>query len=289
MSLLLLIDGHSQFYRAIFSPGPRLTAPGTGEPTNGTYYFTRMLLALLREKKPQYIACAADGDRRDLERRRLYAGYKASRDRPGVPDPGIKQQIGRMVEITKALGIPVIYSKGWEADDVIATLARRFRRLVDRVEIVSRDHDLHQLVSNQHRVCLYDPQNDSYTQEIDVLREWGVPPKQVLEIKTLTGDSGDCVPGVGGVGPKRALELIKRFGSAQGVLESAALLPAGIRTAMLRCDLERSRALVRLNAHAPLEPDPDDVERLSFSKPDFVRASPIFGALGFRRLSIIGT
>ena len=279
---LLLIDGHSSFYRAVFSPGPRLTSP-SGEPTNGTYIYMRLLLALLRERRPTHVAVAIDGSRGALVRRMMWKGYKATRVHR--PDDGleVQTQLRRMVELTRLLGLTIISSPGWEADDVLATLVRRFHRLVDRTEVVTRDRDLHQLVSDRKRVNLYDPQGDVVTREADVEKQWGVPVSQVVEVKTLFGDRGDGVPGVGGIGIKTATALIQRFGTVEQTQASASLLPKAVGRAILRADLKWCRALVALNADAPLHPEPDDVEALAFTGPNLQAAAPLFKILGFRR------
>lgn len=277
---LLLIDGHSQMYRAIFAPGPKLTSPD-GEPTHGTYYFTRMLLRLLREKRPQYCAVAVDGPRDRLERRRLYPAYKTNRH--AEPDPSIPVQIKRMLQIVKALGLPVISSPGWEADDVIATLARRFRDYEMRTEVVTRDKDLHQLVSDRYGVSLYDPQTDESVYDAQVEEHWGCRPERVVDAQTLIGDPTDCVPGVKGIGPKNARALLTEFGSIERALASPHLSQR-IRTAILEADLDLCRTLVRLNANCPLEPDPQLVD-LRYRGPRLSSARPIFKGLGFTRLA----
>lgn len=280
---LLLIDGHSQFYRALFAPGTSALTGPTGEPTGGTYYYLRMLLATLRDRKPTHVAVAVDGKRSNLERTRIYPGYKANRHK-GEVDPTIFMQIGRMQAITKALGLTVVRSDAWEADDILATLARRFRDQVDFTEVVTRDRDLHQLVTNKHHVALYDPQTRELTRAGDVKKHWGVPPKRVVEIKTLMGDPGDAVKGAPGIGPKRALDLIKEYGTAEAVKANADRLPVPMRDRILGFDVSLGRKLVGLNARAPLDPEVTSLKQLRFVGPDMERAKPLFRELGFRRV-----
>ncbi len=280
---LLLIDGHSQFYRAIYAPGPPLTSPD-GEPTKGTYIFTQMLLSVLRERAPTHVAVAVDGPRTKLERRRIDPTYKAKRHGGGDVPEEILVQVSRMKEIVKALGLPIFRARAWEADDVLATLVSRFHHEVDFTEVVTRDRDLHQLVSDKRNVACFDPQDGKLTRAEDVHKHWGVYPKRVVEMKILMGDPGDGVKGAPGIGPKRALDLIRQYGTAENVKANASRLPPAIRSCMDSYDVARGRMLVGLNREVALEPEVRSIKQLRFNGPDLASARPLFSQLGFRQV-----
>ena len=285
MSTLLLIDGHSQFYRALFAPGPRLTAPN-GEPTHGVYFFVRMLLSVLRDRAPSHVAVAIDGKSADLVRRALYPAYKANRHHgDDAAAQEMFAQINHMLALVRAFGLTIVRSRGWEADDVLATLVRRFHAEVDFTEVVTRDHDLHQFVSDKRHVSLYDPQTRKLTRVADVREEWGVGPKYVVEIKTLMGDSGDNVKGAKGVGPVKARDLILEYGTAANVKENAARLSPALRSCILPFDVVLGKQLVGLNTEAPLEPEVGSLDELRYVRPDMDAAQPLFDKLGFRRIT----
>lgn len=282
--VLLLIDGHNLFYRAIHAPGPRLTAPD-GELTSGTFFFTKMLLATLRDRAPTHVAVAIDGPRKMLERRKIDPAYKANRNAGQETPAEIIVQVARMKEVVVALGLTVVKSKGWEADDVIATLVRRYSPEVDHTEIVSRDRDLHQLVSDKRCVSIFDPQSRGVVRLAEVKEHWGVMPKQVVEMKTLMGDPGDNVKGAKGIGPVKARALIQEYGTAENVKANVERLPFAVRGCILPFDVARGRQLVGLNSEAPLVPEMDSIEHLSYSRPDLAGAQPLFDQLGFRRIT----
>ena len=279
MKKLLLIDGHSQMYRAIFTPGAVALSSPSGEVTTGTFVFTRLLLKLLREQKPDYVAMATDGPRNELERRKRFPEYKNNRTFDDEVPAGTWEQIPRMLEITELLGVKVIGHPGWEADDVIATLCKQNRKRVKCV-VATRDKDFHQIV--RKNVVLFDPMTTTLTDESDVIHRWGVPPKQVLEIQTLMGDATDNIPGVKGVGEKKALKLIKDFGSAKGAKKNALSLSPALGAAMMSADLGLCRMLVKLKTDLELGVG---LEELSFSRPDMDAARELFSELGFKALA----
>ena len=274
---LFIIDGHSQIYRAYFAPFRDLTSP-TGEPTRATYVFCSMLLKLLADKTPDYIAMAIDGPAKDLRRRAAYADYKITR-KP-TPDD-FHPQAQRIMDIVKAMGIPVLAAEGYEADDIMATAAKQFAGPDLDVVLVSRDKDLDQLVGDH--VALYDPTKNETLDAAAIERAKGYPPEKAIEVQTLTGDSTDNIPGVAGIGPKTAAKLIAKYGSAAEVLAHAdELTPKQSENVKAAADvIELSRQLVTLDAAVPIDLD---LSAMQFTGIDGAAVGPIFAELGFNRL-----
>ncbi|MFP4053958.1 MAG: DNA polymerase I [Phycisphaerae bacterium] len=274
---LFLIDGHSQIYRAYFAPFRDLTSP-IGEPTRATYVFCSMLLKLIVEKRPKYLAMAIDGPATKLHRRKLYPEYKVTR-KP-MPDD-LPPQVERIIQIVKAMGIPVLEAEGYEADDVLATAASRFGTEEMDVVMVSRDKDLDQLVNEN--VVLYDPMKDEVLDAATIQDRKGYTPEQAVEIQTLTGDSTDNIPGIPGVGPKKALSLIQKYGSAEAVVEHADELTPKLKQNVKEFtgQLPVTRELVTLQKDVPLELELED---LRFRREDLSPAREIFRELGLNRL-----
>jgi DNA polymerase-1 len=213
---LYLIDGHAHFFRAYHAIRSALTSPVTKEPTNMTFGFTGMLLRLLKDYRPDYLAVVIDvsGDRETF-RSELYPEYKANR--PETPDD-FRPQVERCLDILGQMSIPVIGVAGVEADDVIATAVRRLRGEHEDLDIriVSRDKDLTQLLSDG--VEMLDLYKDRIVSAADVFKVEGVEPEHVVDILALMGDSVDNIPGVMGIGPKTAAQLVLKYGSVAGVL-----------------------------------------------------------------------
>lgn len=213
---LYLIDGHAQFFRAYHAIRTGMTSPVTKEPTNLTFGFVGMLLKVLREYKPEYLAVVIDacGDRETF-RSQLYPEYKATRKE--APDD-FHPQVERCLHVMQKMCIPVVAIPGVEADDAIATIVRRLQRENPdlNIRIVSKDKDLTQLLSD--RVQLFDVHKDQAVTAEEIFDTPGVKPEHVVEILTLMGDSVDNVPGVPGVGPKTAAALILQYGSVENLL-----------------------------------------------------------------------
>ncbi|MHC4350131.1 MAG: DNA polymerase I [Planctomycetota bacterium] len=213
---LYLIDGHTQFFRAYHAIRPGMTSPVTQEPTNMTFGFVGILLKLMRECAPDYLAVVIDvsGDRETF-RVELYPEYKAHRE---APPEDFHPQVERCVQLLETMQIPVIGREGVEADDVIASLVRSLVAEHEELDIriVSRDKDLSQLISE--RVELFDAHKDELVTPAALFATEGVEPGHVRDILALMGDPTDNVPGVPGIGPKTAAQLILRYGSLDGLL-----------------------------------------------------------------------
>ena len=215
---LYLIDGHAQFFRAYHAIRTGMTSPVTKEPTNLTFGFVGMLLKVLREYKPDYLAVVIDaaGDRETF-RSEIYPEYKATRkETPNDFHP----QVERCLEIMQKMCIPVVGVPGVEADDAIATIVTKLKRENPdlHIRIVSKDKDLSQLLSD--RVELFDVHKDTSLTAEDIFETPGITPENVVDILTLMGDTVDNVPGVPGVGPKTAGALIVQFGSVENLLNN---------------------------------------------------------------------
>ena len=205
--MLTLIDGNSILFRAYYGVHSRLTR-SDGTPTGAVYAFLNMMLPVFAAAKPNdTFVCVFDASRQTF-RQEIYPEYKANRDE--TPADLISQSI--MVQ--KALGemgVPVLCIPGVEADDVIATLATQSCQIADKTRIMTGDKDLMQLVSDC--IYLYDGMKQKTIGRPEVIEKFGVAPEQVIDVQSLMGDSSDNVPGVRGIGPKKAAELINEFGT----------------------------------------------------------------------------
>lgn len=274
---LYLIDGHAQIYRAYFAPFAPLTAP-SGEPTRATHVFWQMVINILKNRRPEYLALTLDVSDETVFRRDLHPDYKAHRE---PPPEDLPVQRDRIIGMAEALGMPILRSPGFEADDIMATLAARLAGPELHVVLVSKDKDLEQLLGPH--VSMYDPGKDQLITPDVLLREKGWRPDQAVEAQILTGDSVDNVPGVPGIGPKTAAKLLEKFGTALGVIEHADELSPKQRENVLAFapHVETARRLVTLRKDTPVdfELQAARAERLRWSA-----VVPIMRELGMRRM-----
>ena len=212
--MLTLIDGNSLLFRAYYGVHSRLTR-ADGTPTGAVYGFFNMLLPILASAKPDdSFVCIFDASRISF-RQDIYPEYKANRSE--TPADLVTQSY-MVREGAAAMGIPVLCIPGVEADDVIATLARENCTTADATRIITSDKDLMQLVSDC--VFLYDGMKQKEIRTPQVFEKFGVGPDKVIDVQSLMGDSSDNVPGVPGIGPKKASELINQFGSLDNLYEN---------------------------------------------------------------------
>jgi len=214
---LLLVDGHSLAYRAFFALPVENFSTTTGQPTNAVYGFTSMLINVLRDEQPTHVAVAFDVSRRSF-RTEKYAEYKAGRSETPSAFGG---QVSLTKEVLAALRIPVVEQEGFEADDIIATLANQARDQGMQVLVSTGDRDAFQLVGDQITV-LYAIRGVSELARMDpaaVEAKYGVGPDRYRDLSALVGESSDNLPGVPGVGPKTAAKWIATYGSLDGVVE----------------------------------------------------------------------
>jgi len=214
MPSLWLVDGSHAIFRA-YHALPHLSTR-TGVPTNAVYGFTTMLLRAIREGSPTHLAVAFDEEAK-ARRAKIYSEYKATR---GPAPEDLTPQFPLVRRVLEAMRVPAIGFPGYEADDVIATLARRARAQGWEVVIVTGDKDLMQLVDDSLRS--YDSMYEKWYGPKEVEEKWGVPPLQVGDLLALTGDKIDNIPGVPGVGEKTAASLLKEYGTLENVLANAA-------------------------------------------------------------------
>lgn len=225
---LLLVDGHAIAYRSYYAFIRNPLLDSKGRNTSAVYGFLRVILQILERYRPERMACVFDSGE-ETERHRQYTEYKAQREE--MPEE-MAGQLPVIFELLEALGIPVVSIPGQEADDIIATLARRAASSGDDVRIVTGDKDLFQLLSDRIRVIR--PSSGTVLGDDEgpeALRErYGLEPGQMADLLALMGDSVDNIPGVKGIGEKTALKLIRSFGSLDAVLErSGEIEPEHVR------------------------------------------------------------
>ena len=277
---LVLIDGHSLAFRAFHALPPTLTAP-SGELTNAVFGFTSMLLNVLREQKPEYVAVAFDVGR--TFRDDLYADYKGHRER--MPDE-LRTQIERIKEVVEALNIPIFTADGYEADDVLATLARQAAQQDVDTLIVTGDRDILQVVDDDISVLTSGrvfSDTIIYTPE-SVAEKYGLRPDQLVDLKALVGDKSDNIPGVYGIGEKGATNLLQKYETLDDVYEHLAeVKPDRTRTALEqgRNSAELSRKLGRIITDVPIQLDLPACRTRDY---DRARVVDLFQELAFRSM-----
>jgi DNA polymerase-1 len=285
-SLFMLIDGHAIIYRA-YHAFPELTTP-TGMLANAIFGFTRILLTVIRDFKPRYLAVAFDHPEPTF-RHKDFAAYKAHREK--MPDDLIPQ-VDEVKKIVTTLNIPQFEMGGFEADDLIGTLSLQSELLADEVEtlIVTGDRDLLQLVTDHTHVFIPGRGKHSVNTEYDpatVLQIMGITPEQVTDYKALMGDPSDNIPGVKGVGPKTAVTLIKEYGCIEKLYEVIDTGTIDLKPALLE-KLVRdkdsaflSKKLATVERHSPIKLDLNSCRVSGYDKDE---AAEVFEGLGFKSL-----
>ena len=242
---VMLIDGNSLTYRAFFAlPTDLMTA--SGQVTNAVFGFTSMLINLVRDQQPDRVIVTFDRPEPTFRHERV-ATYKANRT--AAPDI-LRQQMGLVRQVVEALGLPILDKVGFEADDIIATLATRARDAGDDVLIVTGDRDSYQLVEDPHVRVLYNKRGVSdyaLYDEAGIFERTGVTPASYVEYAAMRGDPSDNLPGVPGVGEKTAAKLIATYGGLDGIFAHL-----DEQTPKLRQNLAEHEAQVRSNAEMML-------------------------------------
>ena len=278
MPRLLLVDGHSNLYRAFYAIRTPLSAPD-GTPTGAAYGFLRMQHKLLRELQPTHVGVAFDVGGETF-RTRLSERYKAQR--PPMPED-LSVQVPIVQHATELLGLDVLAEAGVEADDVIGTLALQAADAGFEVIIASTDKDLLQLVRDP-KIKLWHTRLERLLDEKGVTEVFGVPPAQVGEVLMLMGDSSDNIPGCPGIGEKGAHELIRRWGSVDEIYRHLdEVTPPRARKALTehRDEVELARQLVRIHTDVALKVTPESLAR----KPeDNAALAELYRQLGFTSL-----
>ncbi len=275
---LFLIDTTAFCYRAFYALSGLSTS--AGQPTNAVYGFVNILNKIIKTQKPDYLICCFDVSR-DTFRAKKFADYKIQR--PPMPD-GLISQIPVIKEIIAAYGIPIFEKKGFEADDIIAELARKAAAKSLCVTIVSSDKDILQLV-NKHTV-VFNPHKDNgiFYDEAGVKERFGAEPERIADIIALMGDAADNIPGVPGIGEKTAARLIMDYGSLDKLLKNISkVTPEKIKQA-ISGHIERiklNKELVNLHEKVGMELD---LKKAKAKAPDYAELSRIFKKLEFKRL-----
>jgi DNA polymerase-1 len=248
-----IIDGHAHIYRAYFAPFRDLTSP-TGEPVKATYVFTQMLLNLIDQRKPDYLAMVIDAGDETVFRKAIAPEYKATRqERPSDFFP----QEQRILRIVKDAGIPIFVKGGFEADDLIATMAHQLCDKGYSTFMVTKDKDLRQSLNDC--TFMYDVQGDEVIDAKKLEEKVGYRPDEAIEVQTLMGDAIDNIPGIPGVGEKTAAKLIRKYGKADAVLQHLDELTPKMRENFERFGgrLNISRQLVTLKTDVDFDFDPE--------------------------------
>ena len=278
---MLVIDGHSMAFRAFYALPAENFSTDTGQHTNAVYGFTSMLINLIKEEKPTHVAVAFDLDTPTF-RSEEYAEYKGGRNKTPEEFHG---QIDLIIKVMEAMRIPTISLDGYEADDILATLAEKASARNWDVMVVSGDRDAFQLVDD--RVTVFYPKKGvSDLPRMDaaaVEAKYLVPPDKYSDLAALVGESADNLPGVPGVGPKTAAKWIKQYGGLEGILENLDSIKGKVGDS-LRANIEdvkRNRRLNRLLRDLDL---PVDLDAMAAQRPDREAIEDLFDALQFNAL-----
>ncbi|MBO1024926.1 DNA polymerase I [Brucella pseudogrignonensis] len=257
---LFLVDGSGYIFRA-YHALPPLTRKTDGLPVGAVSGFCNMLWKLLKDARstdvgvvPTHFAVIFDYSSQTF-RKEIYPEYKANRT---APPEDLIPQFGLIRQATRAFNLPCIEKEGFEADDLIATYARIAEKAGGDVTIISSDKDLMQLVTPS--VSMYDSMKDKQISIPEVIEKWGVPPEKMIDLQSLTGDSTDNVPGIPGIGPKTAAQLLEEFGDLDTLLARASEIKQNKRRENIIAFADQTkiaRELVTLKTDVPLEVDLD--------------------------------
>ena len=278
---LFLVDAMAHIYRAFYAPMMRMSAP-SGIPTKVPFLFNNILRRLLKDYQPDYIAIVFDPPGATF-RDKLFEKYKAQR--APMPDE-MRPQLPYVRRLCDAMRLPVVEVQGYEADDVIGTLAKKAAKDVE-VLIVSNDKDMMQLVGKNVRTLRTGSggaKADILVDEKKVEEILGVPPERVIDVMALMGDTVDNIPGAKGIGEKGATELIQKYGTVEGALEHAAEVGNKRYREALQQQREQvmlSKQLAMISTDAPIEVELEALERKG---PDTAALAALYRELGFTSL-----
>ena len=284
MPTVHLIDASPYLFRAWFSL-PKSIVDGEGRPANAVYGFTSFFAKYVADEKPTHIAVAFDRHFNGSFRNEYYAPYKAHRE---ASPPELDAQVDPSLAIVEALGATTFIDERFEADDLIATVIDRTAKSGVDYVIVTTDKDMTQLVTD--RITVYDPAREQRFDAAAVEAKFGVKPAQITDFLALAGDAVDNIPGVRGIGPKTAADLLRRHGSLEGIyaavpsMRRSGVRGAGTLAAKLEQDVEMaglSKRLATVSIDAPIEVT---LDALRYRGPDEPRARALFATLGFDTL-----
>ena len=287
MDKLVLIDGNSIMNRAFYGiMGSKMLTTKDGKYTNAIYGFLAILFNIMDDIKPQYLAVAFDLKGK-LKRKELYDGYKANRH--GMPDE-LAEQMPVIKEVLKAMNIDIIEKEGYEGDDILGTLAKYGEKQGLEVTILSGDRDTFQLASDNITIRI--PRTKGGKTETEnynrakVIEEYGLEPRQLIEVKALQGDTSDNIPGVPGIGPKTAISLIKKYNSVKELYEKIEKGEDDLKGKQRENIVsnkemaELSRTLGEIDINVPIE---DTLENLKIEEWNNQKVLELFEKLRFQR------
>lgn len=263
---IFIIDGYAILYRAHYAliRNPLITSYGLH--TSALYGFINQIFKLIKSESPEFMVCAFDSKEKTF-RHEIYIDYKANR--PPMPEE-LQNQLPHLWKILELMNIPVIKKSGFEADDIIGTIAQNAEKNGLDSFIVSGDKDFMQLINNH--IFMYSPGTRKTPYPViftsdKVEEKWGIPPSKIIDLLALMGDSADNIPGVSGVGEKTAVKLIKQFGSLESALENAEKIPnkrvnKGLKEDVEKAKLSKKLATIHTNVELDLDMEDFKVKRL---------------------------
>jgi DNA polymerase-1 len=279
---LFLLDGMALAYRAYFAFIARPLINSKGENTSAIYGFVNTLMKILDDEQPEHIAVAFD-TRQPTFRHKMYKEYKATRQK--MPED-MSAQMDKLKEVVEAFNVPILEVPGYEADDIMGTLAKRAEREGMETFLITGDKDFMQLISPL--VKMYKPGKLGTDWEVidnrNVTEKFGVTPDRVIDVLALTGDKSDNVPGVPGIGEKTAIPLVQKFGHLENILRNLDKIPQeGLRSKLhLHKDKAKlSKELVTIDTNVPVT---IDLYQLKASRKDTARLMRLFSELEFKTL-----
>ncbi len=291
---VFLIDSMSHIFRAYFAPMGARQEPlrnSSGQVTQAVFVFTNILRKLIDDEKPDYIASVFDTPEPTF-RHEQFEDYKANRDE--MPED-LASQLPYIIRVCEAFNVPILKMPGYEADDIIGTLAKQCKEKKLQAVIVSNDKDLTQLVSDPYIICMKQNSQNikrkvpvppiEWCDEEWVENKFGLPPSKIIDYLALMGDSIDNIPGAKGIGAKGALKLIKEYGSAEGAMENADKVSHKTYRNSLKDnqgDIRLSYELATVHTEVPIELD---LDQLKLEEPDRVKAYELFREMEFNTLT----
>lgn len=274
---LYLIDGSSYIFRAYYAI--RHLSTSKGVPVNAVYGFTSMMFKFLKSYKPEYIAMVFDSADRTF-RHETYPLYKANRD---APPSDLIPQFSKIYEVVEAFSIPLVQLSGYEADDLMGTIAKKNEDRDIDIVLVTGDKDFYQLVSD--KITLLDTMRGSVTDRSGVVKKFGVLPEQVTDVLALSGDQVDNIPGVRGIGEKTASKLVSEYGSLDGLYERLDSVKGKQKTALIENKDKAflSKMLVTIKTDVGIE---TGYENFRYSGFDSEKLAALFDELEFKNLKL---
>lgn len=279
---LFLLDGMALAYRAYFSFIGRPLINSKGENTSAIFGFVNTLMKILNDEKPEHIAVVFD-TKEPTFRHKMYASYKATREK--MPED-MSSQMTKLKEVVEAFNVPLLELPGYEADDIMGTLAKKAEREKIQTFLVTGDKDFMQLISPFVKMYKPGKQGDEWEilDEKAVKEKFGVPPNRVTDVLGLIGDKSDNVPGIPGVGEKTAIPLVARFGTIENIFKNVGKIPQKGLQDKLKTHRESallSKELVTIDTNVPIEVD---LQHLEAKARDHAKLIRLFSELEFKSL-----